>query len=166
MEITKKTHIEKTWKGFSYNILGITLPFILSLIPILVLKEYQEILAFLDDGQFLIFGAGLFSSSYFLYSENLNSIKKKEDKFLSNLCFWAIIICSSFYSIIYCLKVIGTNFSIDLTLIRLSSIFLYLIASYSIFRSIHLDFLKIYPEIDVRSESAKEIDGILEQLNK
>lgn len=166
MDKTRKIHLEKTWKSFSYSVLGITLPFILSLIGILLLKDYQKILSFLDDGQFLIFGAGLFTSSYFLYTENYKSIDKKRDKFLSNFGFWALIICSAFYAIIYCLKISGINLMIDLFLIRVSSIILYLVAIYSVFRSIYLDFLKTYPEVDVRAESTKEVDSMIGQLKQ
>jgi len=167
MENKREIHREKTFKSFSYNIFGITLPFLLSLIPILVIKDYQEILAFLDDGQFLIFGAGLFTSSYLLYTDtdNQKSIKKKKDKFLSYICFWAILICSSFYSILYCLKITNVDFPMDCLLIRLSSICLYIIATYAVYRSIFIDFLKLYPEIDVKAESTKEIDKIIGQLN-
>jgi hypothetical protein len=166
MDRTRKIHLEKTWKSFSYSVLGITLPFILSLIGILLLKDYQEILSFLDDGQFLIFGAGLFTSSYFLYTENYKSIEKKRDKFLSNFGFWALIICSAFYAIIYCLKISGINLKIDLFLIRTTSIILYLVAIYSVFRSIYLDFLKTFPEVDVKAESTKEVDDMIGKLKQ
>lgn len=166
MDKIKQNHLEKTWKSFSYSVLGITLPFILSLIPILILKDYQEILAFFDDGQFLIFGAGLFTSSYFLFTENYKSIEKKRDKFLSNFCFWALIICSSFYAIIYCLKISEINLKVDLVLIRSSSIILYLVAIYTIFRSIYIDSLNTYPEVDVKAESIKEVDNIIGQLKQ
>ncbi len=166
METIKKTHQEKTWKSFFSNILGTTLPFILSLLPILFLKEYRYILSFFDDGQFLIFGAGLFTSSYFLYNENQISIRKKWDKFLNGFCFWALIICSASYAIIYCLKILNVQFTIDLILIRIVSIVLFLFAVFAVFRSIYLDFLKEYPEVDVKAENLKQVDNILDQLNK
>lgn len=166
MDKTRKIHLEKTWKSFSFSVLGITLPFILSLIPILILRDYQEIIAFFDDGQFLIFGAGLFTSSYFLNTENFKSIEKRRDKFLSNFGFWALIICSAFYAIIYCLKISEIDLNIDLVLIRSSSIVLYLVAIYSVYRSIYIDFLKIYPEVDVKAESTKEVDDIIGKLKQ
>ena len=71
MESQKKIHLEKTLKGFTYNVLGVILPFILSLFPIFILGKYEAIWTFLDQGQFLLFGAGLYTSSIFLFDENL-----------------------------------------------------------------------------------------------
>lgn len=166
MEIAKKNHLEKTFKSFSHSVLGITLPFLLSLIPIFIVKDYCQIMTFLDDGQFLIFGAGLFTSAYFLFTENYKSVIKRRDKLLSGICFWAIIACSAFYSILYALKITKFNLPIDFVLIRLSSILLFVLAMYTFYRSIHIDFLKLYPEVDVKAESVKEVDSIIDQLNK
>lgn len=164
MDQVKNFHLEKTWRGFFYNVLGVTLPFILSLIPILILKKYENIFSFLDHGQFLIFSAGLFTSSVFLFSENHKSIKSKSDKILSNISLWSLIICSSFYAIIYCLNILEINIKIDLLFIRFASLILYFIAVYSIYRSVYIDFLKTYPKVDVKKESKKGVDNILGQL--
>jgi hypothetical protein len=64
------------------------------------------------------------------------------------------------------LKISEINLKIDLVLIRLSSLVLYLIAIYTIFRGIYIDFLKTYPEVDVKAESAKEVDNIIGQLKQ
>ena len=61
MQNQKAIHFEKTLKGFSYSVLGY-FTFILSLIPIIILKKYDAIYTFLDQGQFLLFGAGLYNS--------------------------------------------------------------------------------------------------------
>ncbi len=156
--------LEKTWKGFFYTVMGVTLPFLLSLIPIVILKEYCKIISFLDDGQFLLFGAGLFTSSYYLFTENFKSISKKKDKLLNNIVLWALIFCSSFYAILYFIQIINYQLQINLIFIRVGSIILYILALISIYRSIYVDSLKVYPDIDVKKETKKEVDNILEQL--
>ncbi len=165
MENQKRIHLEKTLKGFSYNVIGVILPFILSLIPILILGKYNAILTFLDEGQFLLFGAGLYTSSIFLFGENRQSIRTTKDKILSNLSLWFLIISSAFYAIIYCLDLIQNNsFSINKIFIRLASIGLFTVSVISVYRSLFIDFLKSYPEVDIKEESKKGVDNILKEL--
>jgi len=165
MENQKRIHLEKTIKGFTYNVIGVILPFILSLIPIFILSKYDAILTFLDKGQFLLFGAGLYASSIFLFGENRSSIRKTKDKILSNLVIWFLIICSTFYAIIYCLDLINNSaYSLNTGFIRGASIVLFIISVISIYRSIYIDFLKSYPEVDIKEESKKGVDNILKQL--
>jgi hypothetical protein len=165
MQNRKAIHFEKTLKGFSYNVLGVILPFILSLIPIVILKKYDAIYTFLDQGQFFLFGAGLYTSSIFLFGENKSSIRKLRDKLLSNLSFWLLIISSAFYAIIYCLDLLKElGFSLNIFFIRASSFILFGIAVISIYRGVFIDFLKTYPEVDVKEESKKEVDHIMDQL--
>lgn len=161
----KKTHWEKTMKAFSYNVLGIILPFILSLLPIVVLRQYGAIWSFLDEGDFFLFGAGLFTTSVLLFGENNISIREKQDKVLSNLSFWLLIICSAFYAIIYCLNIVNKDeLRLDLYFIRCSSLLLFSIAVYSVYRSLYIDQLRTYPSIDVKKVSKEEIDDILKNL--
>ncbi|HKR05648.1 MAG TPA: hypothetical protein VJY62_13520 [Bacteroidia bacterium] len=165
MQSQKRIHLEKTIKGFSYNIIGVILPFILSLIPIFILNKQDAIWKFLDEGQFLLFGAGLYTSSIFLFGENRDSIRKTKDKILSNLSLWFLIICSSFYAIIYCLDLINNTTNVLNTyFIRCGSLFLFVISVISVYRSIYIDFLKSYPEVDIKEESKKGVDDILKQL--
>ena len=118
-----------------------------------------------DQGQFLLFGAGLYTSSIFLFGENKGSIRKLKDKLLSNLSFWLLIISSAFYAIIYCLDLLKEQaFSLNIVFIRVTSIILFSIAVISIYRGVFIDFLKTYPEVDVKEESKKEVDHIMDQL--
>lgn len=165
MENQKRKHLEKTIKGFSYNVIGVILPFILSLIPIFILGKYNAIWTFFDQGQFLLFGTGLYTSSIFLFGENRQSIRRTKDKILSNLSLWFLIICSAFYAIIYCLDLIANeSYSMNTALIRWASILLFAISVFSVYRSLFLDFLKSYPEVDIKEESKKGVDNILNQL--
>lgn len=161
----KKSHLEKTFKAFSYNILGVILPFILSLLAILVLKKYAAIWSFLDQGQFLLFGAGLYTTSIFLFGENRVSISKKRDKIMSNLSFWLLIVCSALYAIIYCLDLVKSDaFSVNTTFIRFSSLLLFSISIFSVYRSLYIDFLSSYPDIDVKGKSKEGVEDIMKNL--
>ncbi|MDP2235401.1 MAG: hypothetical protein Q8J88_03100 [Bacteroidales bacterium] len=165
MKNQKRIHLEKTIKGFSYNVIGVILPFILSLIPIFILGKYNAIWTFLDQGQFLLFGAGLYTSSIFLFGENGQSIRRATDKILSNLSLWFLIICSAFYAIIYCLDLINNDsYSMNTAFIRWASILLFAVSVFSVYRSLFIDFLKSYPEVDIKEESKKGVDNILKQL--
>lgn len=165
MENQKRIHFEKTLKGFSYNVIGVILPFFLSLLPIFALRKYNAILTFLDQGQFLLFAAGLYTSSIFLFGENKQSIRRNKDKFLSNLSFWSLIICSAFYAIIYCLDLIKIeSYQLNTAFVRCASILLFAISVFAVYRSLFIDFLKSYPEVDIKEESKKGVDNILNQL--
>lgn len=164
MNKIENIHLEKTWKSFFYTVIGVTLPFLLSLIPIITLSEYKKIVSFLDDGQFLLFGAGLYTSSHFLFTENSKSVKLKKDKVLCNIVFWALIFCSSFYAILYLVQIIDYKSTINLLFVRIGSVILYFLAIYSIYRGIYVDSLKVYPEIDIKKETKQEVDNILDQL--
>lgn len=164
-EQPKNIHLEKTLKAFSYNVLGVILPFILSLLGILLVQKYEAIWKFLDEGQFFLFGAGLYTTSILFFSENRDSISKKKDKILSNLSFWLLIICSAFYAIIYSLNLVQSGvFKLNITFIRFSSIFLFVVSVISVYRGIFVDFLKIYPEVDVKRKSKEGIDDIMNKL--
>lgn len=161
----KKIHSDKTLKAFSYNVLGVILPFILSLLPIIILGQYVAIWSFLDEGDFFLFGAGLFTTSVLLFSENNSAIRETQDKLLSNLSFWLLIICSAFYAIIYCLNIVNRNdLKLDLYFIRWSSLILFSIAVYSVYRSLYIDQLRTYPQVDVKKISKEGVDEILKNL--
>ncbi|ACF10803.1 hypothetical protein Cpar_0380 [Chlorobaculum parvum NCIB 8327] len=165
MENQTRIHFEKTLKGFSYNVIGVILPFILSLIPIFVLGKYNAIWTFLDQGQFLLFGAGLYTTSIFLFGENQASIRHDIDKILNNISVWFLIICSSFYAIIYCLDLIKHDaLSINTSFIRWTSVLLFFVSIISVYRSLFIDFLKTYPDVDIKEESKKGVDNILKEL--
>lgn len=165
MEKHKCKRLEKTITSFFYNVMGVILPFILSLIAIFVLGRTDALFTFLDKGQFLLFGAGLFTSSIFLFGENRESIRKTKDKILSNLSVWFLIITSAFYAIIYCLDLIDNEtFSMNTDFIRWASIILFVISAVSVYRSIFIENLKLYPEVDVKGESKKGVEEILNKL--
>jgi hypothetical protein len=165
MEENRKKHFEKTMKGFSYNVLGVILPFILSLLGMMILKKYEKIWAFIDEGQFLLFGAGLYTSSIFLFGENKSSIRKSSDKLLSNVSLWFLIVTSALYGIIYFISLLEVRpLDTDHNFIRITSILLFVVSLLSIYRSISIDSLKTYASINVEEESQKGVNDILENL--
>ncbi|WP_374951832.1 hypothetical protein [Mucilaginibacter sp.] len=164
MTFHKRKHLGKTIKAFSYNVLGVVLPFILSLIPILFLKKYDKIESFLDEGEFLIFASGLYTGALFLFGENTASIKKMHDKILSALCIWLLIICSTSYAIIYCVQLLKLNAGIDLPFIRIYSLIIFFIAVLASYRSVFIDFLKTYPQVDVEKISKQDVDNIVNDI--
>ena len=164
-----KQHYEKTLTGFLYSIFGITLPFILSLIGILIIKEYNYIVSFIDDGQILLFSAGLLTSAYYIFrdEENQKSLKKSQlryDRILSHLSFMFLIITSVMYAILYSFRISNENIDLNIWFVRISSVILFGLSVYSAYRSIYLDFLKVYPIIDVKKESNKCVNKIIEEL--
>lgn len=161
----KDIHLERTNKRFISNVMGVTLPFILSLFPIILLKKYSYIFSFFDDGQFLIFGASLFTISLFLMNDNRPSIVKKSDKRINNLLFWALIFCAAFYAIIYTLNLIEYEGEIATYFLRISSIGLYLFAIYALYRSVYLDILRS-PSVDISMGNKTDIDEIIKKLEK
>lgn len=166
-QINKKFRIEKTWKGFFYNIGGVVLPFILSLLPIILFRKYEAIWEFLDEGQFLLFSAGLYTTSFYIYGENSNSVVEKTDKILKNISVFFLIICSAFYAVIYCIELFH-NFPIQINtaFIRVASAFLFVGAVWSVFRSLYIDNLRTIPSVNITEKSKSGVDDIMNQLPK
>ncbi len=165
MDNQKTVHLEKTVKAFTYNLMGVTLPFLLSLIPIFILSKFESLWVFIDQGNFLLFGAGLYTTSLYLYGENANSIKLTKDKVLFNLSLWLLIVSSAIYAIIYGLTLIPElTIKLNLGFIRLMSFLLFSVSIYSVYRSLFVDILKTYPDVNIKEVSKKGVDDILSKL--
>ena len=164
-----KLHKEKTWTGFLYSIFGVTLPFFLSLIGIMIVTKYEHIISFIDDGQILLFAAGLLTSAYYIFrdDENQKSLRKSElkvDRLVSHLTILFLIFTSVMYAILYTLEISNSEFDINVWFIRFSSIIIFGFAGYASYSSIYVDFLKVYPIVDVKKESTKEVKNIMDKL--
>ncbi|WP_299579537.1 hypothetical protein [Mucilaginibacter sp.] len=167
MDPTNKPRFQKTLKIFFYNVLGIILPFLLSLIPIMILNKTDMIYSFLDQGQFFLFSAGLLTSAILIFSENRSAIKLNFDKFLDFISIWLLIFCSAFFAIIYCLSLIDLPpcYPIAKWFIRSTSLILFIIALISIYRSVYIDSIKVNAKVDVKTKSANEIESLMGKLN-
>lgn len=166
-----KLHNEKTWTGFLYSIFGVTLPFILSLIGILIIKKFEHIVSFIDDGQFLLFSAGLLTSAYYIFrdEENQRSLKKsvlKFDRLTSHLTIFFLIITSVMYAILYSIGISHSAIDLNVWFIRIASVVIFAFAAYASFSSIYVDFLKVYPDVDVKMESKKGVSDIMDKLDE
>jgi len=161
-----KLRYQRTLKVFFYNVLGVILPFLLSLIPIMILNKTDKIFSFLDEGQFFLFSAGLLTSAILVFGENRTAIKSDFDKFLNFMSLWLLIFCSAFYAIIYCLSLINIPpcYAVSTWFIRSSSILLFVIALTSIYRSVYIDSIKENSKIDVQGQSNDEINSIMDKL--
>ncbi|MDA3945048.1 MAG: hypothetical protein PF694_16080 [Bacteroidetes bacterium] len=164
-----RLHNEKTWTGFLYSIFGVTLPFILSLIGILIIKKYEHIVSFIDDGQFLLFSAGLLTSAYYIFrdEENQRSLNKsalKIDRLTSHLTIIFLIITSVMYAILYSIGISHSSIDLNVWFIRIASVLIFSFAVYASFSSIYVDFLKVYPNVDIGKESKKGVSDIMDKL--
>lgn len=164
-----KHHREKTWTGFLYSIFGVTLPFLLSLIGIMMIKKYEHIISFIDDGQILLFSAGLLTSAYYIFrdSENQMSLKKSAlsfDRFVNHLTIVFLIITSVMYAILYSISISHTSIDLNMWFIRISSVLIFIFAIYASYTSIYVDFLKIYPIVDVKKESTQAVNDLVDKL--
>lgn len=164
-----KEHSVKTWTGFLYSIFGVTLPFILSLIGILIIKKYEHIVSFIDDGQILLFSAGLLASTYYILrdDENQKSHKKSPLKgigLVNHLTIVFLMISSVMYAILYSFGISRASIDLNIWFIRISSVIIFLFSAYASFSSIYIDFLKVYPIIDVKKESTQAVQDIMDKL--
>lgn len=162
-------HSEKTLTGFFYSIFGVTLPFFLSLIGIMMINKYEVVISFIDDGQILLFAAGLLTSAYYIFrdEENQKSLKKSTIKgagLVSHLTIVFLIFTSVMYAILYTLGISNSALDINVWFIRLSSIIIFGFAIYAAYSSIYVDFLKVYPIVDVKAASTKGVKDIMEKL--
>ena len=163
-----KLHSEKTWTAFFYSLLGVTFPFFVSLIGILILKKYEFVVSFIDDGQIFLFAAGLLTSAYYIFKDddNQKSLRKskKSKRIVNHLTIVFLIFTSVFYAILYTTGISNTKQDINIWFIRLSSLIIFSFSVYASYTSIYLDFLKVYPIIDVKKESTKEVQNLMDQL--
>lgn len=162
-------HNEKTWTGFLYSIFGVTLPFLLSLIGILIIKKYEHIVSFIDDGQFLLFSAGLLTSAYYIFrdEENQKSLNKSDlkfDRIISHLTIIFLIVTSVMYAILYSIGISHSSIDLNIWFIRVASILIFAFSVYASFSSIYVDFLKVYPTVDIGEESKKGVADIMAKL--
>ncbi|HLP53546.1 MAG TPA: hypothetical protein VK151_00885 [Fluviicola sp.] len=162
----KRIHTEKTIKSFSYSVLGTILPMLLATLPVLLFNNSEKLWKFFDEGEVLLFGAGLFTSALFLFGENKPSIKKTVDKILSNLSLWLLIVCSAFYAILYTVEIFGEEYlaKINYAFVRCTSIVLFIVSMLAVYRSTFIEFKKVYTSVDVKKKSEAGVEGIMDQL--
>ena len=160
----KKKHFEKTIRGFSYNFFGVIFPFILSFLAIICVNKYDKIWTFLDEGAILLFATAFFTNSIFLFGENQSSISKTYDKVLNHFCFWLVWISSALYMLIYTVIILKLQISFNIHFFRVVSLLLFIISVIACYRSISIDSLKTYNEIDVEKESKIGVDKIINNL--
>lgn len=171
----QKWHSRKTLRSFFYSILGVILPFLLSLIGIMIISKYEYIISFLDDGQVLLFSVGLLTSAFYIFREDENvkevrQLKLKLFKWkirLENLGDFVMIFLlfsSVIYAILYIFQIITPSVNINISFIRIVSILIFLFSLFAIFQGIRVDNLNKYPKVDVRKESQKGVNNILDKL--
>lgn len=164
-----KEHGEKTRIRLGYSVAGVTFPFVLSLIGIFLIKKYEYILSFLDDGQFLIFSTGLLTSALYIFRDNESqkNLKKslfKFDRLLGHLIYSLLIITSAMYAIMYTVGIMHVSIDLNIWFIRVTSILFFSLSIYVLFRSIYVDFLKEHPGVNIEKERKKEINKIMNEL--
>lgn len=165
MDKIHRTRLDKVAKLTFYNVAGVILPFVLSAIGIIYFMHYGAFLEYLDQGQFLLFGAGLFTSSILGFQDNQRSMTSYTDKILSSSSIWLLIICSAFYAIVYCSNLLAIQSqSVNTAFIRWSSILLFAVSILSVYRSITLDIPNWNPPVDVEMEGKRGVENILNQL--
>ncbi len=160
----KTIHLEKSIKTFSYTFGGTILPLIIALFAMLLLNRNSEFWKFLDKGDVLIFSAGLYSTAWFLFSENSTSVRDKKDKILWNLSILFLIICSALYAIVYSVSITQNSETIlNIGFLRTVSCILFAISTIAVWRSIFIDQKK-FPSPDIQASSASGVSDIMDQL--
>jgi len=164
-------HKDKTQIGFFYSIAGVTLPFLLSLLGIAMINKYEFVVSFVDDGQFLLFSAGLLTSAYYILrdEENQRSLAKssiKNKKVLNHATVLLLIVSSVMYALLYFVQISDAAINLNVWFIRASSLLLFSFSCYASYNSIFVDFLKVYPPVDVKKESTMGVNNIMDQLGK
>lgn len=168
-------HSRKIWRSFFYSLLGVTLPFFLSLIAIFTISKYEFIVSFLDDGQILLFSVGLLTSAFYIFREDDNqkevqklklNIAKREIRLenLGDFVMIFLLFSSVIYAILYIFQIITPAIAINIWFIRIASILIFLFSLFAIFQGIRVDYLNKVPKVDVRKESEKGVNDILDQL--
>ena len=145
---------------------GIILPFIAGVIALAVGRKIADIMVFIDRGDFLIYSTALFSTSFFLYTENSKSIGSTLDRWISVSLLYILIICSIIYGGCFLLTSLELNEKINITFLRISSFLLFGASVYTLIRSIKLDFKKIYPIIDVSDQSKVDVEILVKEMER
>ena len=94
----RKKYLEKVKSEFFYSVIRVILPLILASIALIIISKYNEIIHFIDKGDFSIYCVALFSTSFYLFGENRDHITKIFDQRLSDSLVWLMIISAAVYS--------------------------------------------------------------------
>lgn len=148
-----------------YNIMGVVLPFIISVIIVSIFSEVTLIWQFIDQGNFLLFSASFYTTSIYLFRENQNSIQDEKDFWLDLLAIWILVILASIYGVLYFMQINNTDLSdTKIVILRVLSLIIFFKSIYSLYRGFRLDNLNRVPKIDVEKHSKGEIDNIVNNL--
>lgn len=172
----KKWHSRKTWRSFFYSLIGVTLPFFLSLICIIMIRKYEFIISFVDDGQFLLFSVGLLTSAFYIFREDENqkeirdltlTIRGKSFRLenLGDFIMFFLLFSSVIYALLYTFTLIDISFlPVNIWFVRIASLLIFGFSLFSIFKGIQVDYYNKSPKVDIQKESKKGVDDILQQL--
>lgn len=162
----RKEYIEKVKSEFFHSLIRVILPFILTSLALIIISKYNEIIHFIDKGDFCIYCVALFSTSFYLFGENKEHITKIFDQRLSDSVIWFMIISAVVYGYMYLIE--NINFmmfiKINIWFVRILSILLFCISLISLYRAILIHRQDMFPRVDVIEEGQKQVDGIKENL--
>jgi hypothetical protein len=163
-----KKYNKKVYSMFFHTAIGVILPSIIAAILLILICKTKYLINFIDNGDLCIYSAALFVSASFLFKENNNSIDNKIDNFLSEFLQYFLVLAAIMYGGIYLLHNLAYNIDklikINITYIRVVSILLFILALFSVYRSISLNYKSIFPNIDVEKESKENVNDIMEKL--
>lgn len=158
----REEYIEKVKSDFFHSVSWVILPFILASLALIIFNKFNNIIHFIDKGDFCIYCVALFSTSFYLFSDNKKSISNKFDKWISDLLVLLIVISAVVYVCMYLIEIINVMIPININIwfVRFLSILLFCFALISLYRAILIQRKDMFPDVDVRKEEKKQVDGI------
>lgn len=163
----KKEYYERTNNAFLHTVVGCVLPFLIASILLIMISKSDKILQFLDKGDFCIYSAALFSTSIYLFNENEQDIRSRFDKWLYSVLNYLLLFAAVIYGAIYLIETLNSAssvISINFWIVRVFSIALFIFSLISVYRSLLIQKKAIFPEVNVESESKKDINQIMKEL--
>ena len=154
--------MEKSLKSFFYNLSGVILPFLISLLVLSFFMKLDMISSFLDEGDTLLFSAGLYTTSWYMFNENKHKTRTSFDKVLSHLTLLFLIFSSSLYAIVYSRALlIGYQIPYSIPFIRISSSVLFTVSIIALYRS---TYIAENPVPNIEGTSASDVKEIMDEL--
>jgi len=152
------------------NLSGSLLPTFIALLILMLFKKSSLIIQLGDKGDFLLYSAGLYTSSLYLLNDNKNDLKEI-DNYLQIFAIFMIGCTSAIYGTLYASSNVFNEkmlelikISINIGFIRYSSLCFFICAIGVGLRAIYIDTKKYARLVDVRAESRQDVNSIMNQL--
>lgn len=170
MEYDIQLHCKESIVSVVKNVAGVFLPLILTVVIVLAINEFEQVVKIFDQGQILLCAVSFLMASSYLFQDEANqkNITKHGygfDRYLTNISMViAMAISSGLYVVIYLHQIKGSAIGFNQFFVHGLSFLILLFSLYCLFRGFYYEHYKLFSDIDVELESKKTVDSLMNEL--